>query len=114
MRHSIQEHFDGKSAHVREIYSSVLAACREFGPVEEDPKKTSIHLNRKSAFAGVATQRDSLILTVKSASQIVDPRIRKSEQASARRWYNYIKVSAPDEVDRPLIRWLRDSYEISG
>ena len=114
MGHSVQQHFDGKSGHVREIYVSVLAACREFGPVVEDPKKTSIHLNRKSAFAGVATQRDSLILTVKSTNKIVDPRVRKSEHASSRRWYNYIKLNAADEVDGRLIGWLRDSYEISG
>ncbi len=114
MSHTITEHFAGRSPHVREIYDLVLAAAGEFGPVEEDPKKTSIHLNRGSAFAGIATRRDSLILTIKATRAIDDERISKSEQVSANRWYHYIKISNPAEFDGRLIDWLKDSYEISG
>jgi Domain of unknown function (DUF5655) len=114
MAHTISEHFVERSSHVREIYDLLVSVAREFGPVEEDPKKTSIHLNRKSAFAGVATQRESLILTVKATTALDDSRIRKSEQASANRWYHYIKISDPAEIDASLIGWLKDSYKISG
>jgi hypothetical protein len=114
MGHSVEGHFEGRSPHVREIYDLILATGREFGPVEEDPKKTSIHLNRKSAFAGISTTRQALTLTVKAAREIVDDRIKLSQRASAGRWYNSIRLTSPDEFDAKIIDWLKESYEISG
>lgn len=114
MGHSVEQHFEGRSPHVREIYDLILAAGRELGPVEEDPKKTSIHLNRKSAFAGISTTRQALKLTLKAAQVIEDPRIKLSQRASANRWYNEIRLDSPEQVDGKILRWLRDSYEISG
>ena len=110
---TVAQHFDGKQQVVRDIYDRLLAVSRQWGPVEEDPKRTSIHLNRKYAFAGVATRTDHLTLTVKSTSAIVSPRVKKREQASAHRWYTDIKLEAPDDIDPELIGWLRASYQIS-
>ena len=114
MEPTVEQHFDGKSPHVREIYDKVLAACGEFGYLAEDPKKTSIHLNRNSAFAGVKTQVNSLVLTLKSAEDIPSERISNRLQASARRWYCYVKVSSAEEVDGELLAWLKNSYDLSG
>lgn len=114
MGHTVNEHFVGRSPRVREIYDMVIAAACEFGPVEEDPKKTSIHLNRKSAFAGVQMRREFIILTVKSRGNIDSPRITKREQASANRWHHEIKIMSVDDIDGQLIAWLKDSYEISN
>jgi hypothetical protein len=112
--HSIEAHFDGRSPVVYDIYDTLVKAARKFGPVEQDPKKTSIHLNRRFAFAGISTRRDSLILTVKSVDDIKSPRITKREQASANRWHHEIKLSHPDEIDSEVLNWLERSYEISG
>ena len=114
MSYSVEEHFEGRGAAVRGIYETLLATAREFGPVEEDPKKTSIHLNRRSAFAGIQTRREFLILTVKSSTDIDSPRISKRENASAKRWYHEVKIANCDEIDNQIIGWLKDSYELSA
>ena len=114
MLESVEQHFENKSPHVREIYDKILVACGEFGYVAEDPKKTSIHLNRNSAFAGVKTQVNSLVLTLKATEDIPSDRIANRLQASARRWYCYVKVSSPEEVDAELLGWLKNSYDLSG
>lgn len=114
MSHSVDSHFEGKSSSVRDIYDTVVAVSREFGPVTEEPKKTSIHLNRKAAFAGVQTRREYLILTVKSAVDVDDPRIARREQTSRNRWHHEIKLHDASDVDGQLIDWLRVSYEMSG
>ena len=80
----------------------------------EDPKKTSIHLLRHAAFAGVATRRSALILTLKSAADIRSPRIQKREQASANRWHLEIRLQKPADVDRQLTTCLRAAYELAG
>jgi len=111
---SIESHFEGRPPVVRQIYDRILAVAGSFGPVEEDPKKTSIHLNRKTAFAGVATRKDGLILTLKSAHDIESPRVSRHEQASARRWHLEVRLEDPGEVDAELVGWLKDAYDLSA
>jgi|SwirhisoilCB3_FD_contig_21_3852094_length_428_multi_4_in_0_out_0_1 hypothetical protein len=110
---SVQQHFERRLPVVREIYDAVVSASRTFGAVTEDPKKTSIHLNNRTAFAGVATRRDFLILTIKSKHDIKNQRVFKREQVSANRWHLETKLSQPEEVDSELISWLREAYDLS-
>ena|ERR1041385_1303956 len=111
---TIEQYFAGKAPHVRAIYDALLRASRALGPFEEEPKKTSIHLARKSAFAGVATRKDAVILTIKASSDIDDPRVTKHEQASANRWHLEVRLSEPKDVDAQLKRWLKAAYELAG
>jgi len=110
----IDLHFDGRSAEVRKIYESILVVARSFGPVNEDPKKTSIHLTNRTAFAGIQTRRDYVILTVKSAHDITSDRISKREQASANRWHLELKLRTRKDVDSELKAWLHDAYDLSS
>jgi len=83
--HSFEDHFERKDATVRATYDALLRVARGFGHVVEEPKKTSIHLVADTAFAGVVTRRSKLVLTIKS----------------------------PTEIKNPRIAWLRRAYEIS-
>ena len=112
--HSVAAHFEGRAPIVRAIYDRLLAAARSFGPFTEAPKKTSIHLDRETAFAGVATRKDALILTVKSATDIASPRVSKRERTSTSRWHVEFRLDAPAQVDRELSGFLRAAYELSG
>lgn len=111
--YTVKYHFEGKDAAVRQIYDRLLKAAGKFGLVAEEPKKTSIHLMNKTAFAGVATRKSALVLTIKSDRQLTSPRIHKSEQTSARRFHHELKLIAPAEVDAELVRWLKDAYALS-
>ena len=111
---TVSQHFSGRDSSVRKIYAAILSAARKLGPVQEDPKKTSIHLNRRTAFAGVATRRAGLILTLKSPTDVDSPRIRKRERASTNRWHLEIPLATPAEVDREVRGWLRNAYELAG
>ena len=111
---TVESHFDGKDPAVRATYLRLLEAARTLGPVVEEPKKTSIHLMRQTAFAGVATRRSSLILTLKSAKDIRSLRIDKREQTSAHRWHVEIRLEKPADVDRQLASWLSAAYELAA
>jgi hypothetical protein len=112
--HSVAEHFAKAAPNVRATYGAILKAARALGPVREDPKKTSIHLVRVTAFAGVATRKDSLILTLKAASPPKSPRVHRSEQASAHRWHLEVRLHDPNEVDRELRTWLAAAYDMAA
>jgi predicted DNA-binding protein (MmcQ/YjbR family) len=110
---TVDAHFSGRSAQVLQIYQRIVAASSALGPVEENPKKTSIHLNRRVAFAGVQTRKDALILTLKSDRDVKHRRVHKTEQTSANRWHFEVRLNAPEDVDDQIREWLRSSYELA-
>jgi hypothetical protein len=111
---SVEDHFVASSKAVRKTYDAILRISRRLGPVEEQAKKTSIHLARRSAFAGVATRKEALILTLKSNVKVDDPRIHKIEQTSANRWHLEVRLTSPEEVDAQVEGWLKSAYELAG
>ena len=111
--HSVEHHFTGKTPGVKTLYDLLLKSVGKFGDFSEDPKKTSIHLNRRTAFAGIATRRDAIILTIKARRNIASPRIFKCEQASSNRWHLEVRLTKPADVDSELISWLKEAYELS-
>jgi hypothetical protein len=111
---SISGHFENKDPVVKSIYDRILKESRTFGAVIEEPKKTSIHLVNKSAFAGITTRKNALVLNIKSAAPIRHARIAKSEQLSASRFHQEVKLTSPEDVDSMLVGWLKEAYAISS
>jgi hypothetical protein len=112
--HGVDDHFAGKDASVRELYDRLLSVLRKIGPVAEEAKKTSIHLVRASALAGVETRKGYLLLNLKADHRVEGPRVARAEQLSARRFHFKVKLSRPEEVDAELEGWLRHAYDLSG
>ena len=111
--YSVQQHFAKTGPTVRAIYARILQAASQFGPFTEEPKKTSIHLVRQSAFAGIATRKGVLILTLKAEREIRSPRVTRSEQASKNRWHLIVRLNNPAEIDAELVKWLREAYALA-
>src|SRR5207244_1570905 len=109
---AVESHLAGKDPIVRQTYSQLLKKVRRFGPVIEEPKKTSIHLVNATAFAGVATRKSGINLTVKSDRTLASPRIHRTEQASTRRFHHEVKLTSPADVDAELLGWLKDAYTL--
>lgn len=111
---SINQHFEKCSPAIVATYSRILDAAGKLGPFHEDPKMTSIHLVRRTAFAGIATRKTALILTLKSDSDRASDRIIRREQASANRWHLEIRLEEPRQVDRELVSWIKKAYELAS
>lgn len=111
---NVDDHFAGRAPAVRATYDAILDTARALGPVEEEAKKTSIHLVRRTAFAGVATRKTALQLTLKASSDIDSPRIAKRERVSANRWHVELRLDGPGDVDAELAGWLKAAYELSA
>jgi len=111
---TVKSHFEGKDPIVRQIYDQLTKVLKEFGPIIEEPKKTSIHLVNVTALAGVATRKDYLVVTIKSDRKLTSPRIHKTEQVSAKRFHHEVKLTSPADVNVELISWLRDAYALSA
>ena len=112
--YTVTDHFVNKDPSVRVLYDQLVSLLKTFGPIEEDPKKTSIHLNRKSALAGIETRKNNFLLTIKSDHSIKSPRVEKVEKISSRRFYHKVRISSPDDIDEELKAWLQEAYALSG
>jgi len=111
--YSVSDHFVNKDPSVRVLYDQLIMLVRALGPIQEDPKKTSIHLNRKSALAGVETRKNYLLLNIKSDHAIKSPRVAKTEQISAKRFHHKVRISSPNDFDEELKMWLQEAYILS-
>ena len=111
--YSVNDHFVNKDPAVRVLYDQLVSLLRTFGPIEEDPKKTSIHLNHRSALAGVETRKSYLLLNFKSDHPIQSPRIEKAEQLSVRRFHHRLRIASPGDFDEELRTWLSEAYILS-
>lgn len=112
--YTVDDHFAGKEPAVRALYDRLLAVVRKLGPLREEAKKTSIHLVRTTALAGVQVRKSHLVLTLKADRAFDSPRIHKSEQTSAKRFHHELKLASQRELDAELRGWLADAYELSA
>lgn len=110
---TVRYHFDGKAPIVQETYGRLMKVLSRFGPVTEEPKKTSIHLVHGSALAGVATHKDHLILTIRCDHMLTGPRVQRTERVSENRYHCEVKLDSPKDIDRKLIGWLREAYKLT-
>jgi predicted transport protein len=100
------------SPETRRLYDQLRVQLRRLGPFEEEVKKTSIHLARRSAFVGVHPRKNSLLITIKSEQPIRSPRIVKTEQVSKSRWHCELKLTSPAEIDPEFLAWAKTAYDL--
>ena len=94
------------------LYQELLHALAPLGAFEAEAKKTSIHLVRSSAFAGVHPRKQHLLITIKAAAPIPNGRIVKTEQVSKNRRHLDVKLAVAGDLDAELLGWLRAANEI--
>src|SRR5690349_82330 len=100
------------SATAQELYRRLLTTLDSIGPFEVEPKKTSVHLVRRSAFAGVQFRRECIILTIKSEKPIKSERVIAADQPSANRWHSEIRITTGGDIDRQLLGWLKAAFDL--
>src|SRR3954468_8753565 len=96
------------------IWARLQAVLAELDDVAVERKKSSLHITRGRAFLGVHPRRGALLLNVVTTEPIESPRVRGTEQVSARRVHNEVLLADPAEVDDEVREWIRCAYQITG
>lgn len=112
MDHTETDHLDGKDPIVGKIYEQLIKQLQKFGQLKIEPKKTSIHLGNRFGFAGVYTRQNYINLEVHLNYKLTSKRVTKVEQASANRFHHTIKLLSAKDVDKELLTWLREAYDL--
>ncbi len=112
MSYSENDHLKDKEPIVSKIYERLITALHKFGPIKIEPKKTSIHLGNRFGFAGVYTRSNYINLEVHLNYELKSKRVGKVEQASANRFHHTIKLTSDKDIDKELLTWLKEAYEL--
>jgi F0F1-type ATP synthase delta subunit len=106
------DHLTDKEAVVKRIYDRLITELKKFGQLKIEPKKTSIHLGNCFGFAGVYSRKNYINLEVHLNYKLTSKRVTKVEQASANRFHHTIKLTSETDVDKELLNWLHEAYEL--
>ena len=112
MEYTELDHLHDKDPVVPATYQKLIKELQKFGTLKIEPKKTSIHLGNRFGFAGVYTRKDYINLEVHLNYKLTSKRVSKVEQASANRFHHTIKLSSVKDVDKELMNWLKEAYEL--
>jgi Domain of unknown function (DUF5655) len=108
------DHLKGKDPSVTVMYEKLIQELQKFGTLKIEPKKTSIHLGNRFGFAGVYTRKDYINLEVHLSHKLISKRISKVEQASANRFHHTIKLNSGKDIDKELLGWLKEAYDLKS
>ncbi|QEC69240.1 hypothetical protein FRZ67_18690 [Panacibacter ginsenosidivorans] len=112
MEYTELDHLKDKEPIVAGIYEELIKELQKFGQLKIEPKKTSIHLGNRFGFAGIYTRRDYINLEVHLNHKLVSKRVSKVEHASANRYHHTIKLTSLKDIDKQLLEWLKEAYEL--
>lgn len=103
-----------KSPASQSTYAKVIAELTRLGPFDVEEKKTSVHLKRGRAFAGVHPRATGIILNLVLDAPLQDKRVHQSEQVSAHRHHVEFKLEDPAQVDAQLVSWMKKAYDLTA
>jgi hypothetical protein len=110
----VDDQYAGAKAALRPIYDALLAGMRKFGSdVEASPKKAYVSVRRNKQFAII---QPSTATRVDVGIQLkgVKPVGRLEASGSFNAMVSHrVRLSAPGEVDKELMGWLRQAYDAS-
>ncbi len=99
---------------VRAIVHALIERAQRLPGVVVDPKGTCLHLNHRTAFAGLHPRRDALLLNLRSRTPIESPRIRKVERVSANRCHNELLIESVGAIDGELMGWIAEAHALAA
>jgi hypothetical protein len=110
--YTLEHHFDGKSAEVRELFDAFLRILERFGPVTVLPEKTRIAFQVRMSFAQVSVRKSYLVGHLVLARAIEDRRFFKVQTYSPRNHTHHFRLSSIDELDKGFAKFAGEAYAV--
>lgn len=110
--YSMEHHFRGKPAWLREPFDFLLEKMGEFGPIRLDAVKSSISIAAKSHFAGMHVLGSSLNLGFILDTPLEDERILRTQKLSETRWGHTVKLAQKEDADAQVLAWLKRAHSL--
>jgi len=100
------------SEDLREAWERLRETAAEFGDQRIYASGTAIMFSRKSCYFFVRPRRKDLQVCVFLGRAVRAPQVRRVERKSASKMVNIIHITHRDEVESPLVDWLKEAYDL--
>jgi len=111
---AVERVFARSDPQVRALVRMLVDRVQALPGVTVDPKGTCLHLNHRTAFAGLHPRKAALLLNLRSTAPIESDRIRKVERVSANRCHNEMLLESPGDLDGELMGWIAEAHALAG
>src|SRR5690349_13050507 len=109
---SLDSHFNGKCAAVRELFEGLMRMIKKCGPVKVLPEKTRIAFQVRMSFIAVQVRRNYLIGHFVFARRVEHRRFTRVETFSPRNHLHAFRVDSLAELDDEFAAWIREAYAV--
>ncbi|MBI3509491.1 MAG: hypothetical protein HY064_02435 [Bacteroidetes bacterium] len=113
MKISVDTHFKNKLPVLRKIYDKLEHAVCDFGEVSVEPIKGGIFFKKAGTFAMIAFRKDHLKVEFFLKQKYDAFPVEKTFQYTQKKIVHVVPVSSVKEVDKQLVKWLRESWELA-
>jgi hypothetical protein len=100
------------SEDLREAWERLRETAAAFGDQRIYASGTAIMFSRKTCYFFVRPRRSHLQVCVFLGRTVRAPQIRRAERGSASKVVHIIHITHRDEVEAPLVDWLREAYDL--
>ena len=111
--HTTDEIFQGKSQELRDLYGHLLSELQKIGPVRESPAHNAIRLESRKIFASAAIRDNTVHVVFRTEYPIENPRVQFLKVVDEDKYQHVIRVASDGDIDEELLKWLKDSYQLS-
>lgn len=85
---------------------------KNIGPIKIESLPCCIHLVSSYTFSGVWILKDKIRLDFRVDYVIKSKRIVKEEKLSTNRNLYYTEITKVEDIDKELLKWIKDSYTL--
>ena len=111
---SLEGHFEGRSAQVRDIFQAFLAELRSLGPVTVLPEKTRIAFQSRMSFAQLTVRRNWVTGHLVLARRVSSPQFTKVETISPRNHVHHFRLETPSALNPKLREYMAEAYRVGN
>jgi hypothetical protein len=100
------------SEDLQEAWERLRGTATSFGDQRIYASHKSVMFSRKSCYFFVRPKRKFLEVCVFLGRTLKAPQVRRVDRASKSKVVHVIQIRHRDEVEAPIIGWLREAYEL--
>lgn len=109
----LDKHFESKEEIARSLYNTLKTSIeKNIGPFKVESLPCCIHFVSTYTFAAIFALKDKIRIHFTLNYKLRSSRIDKFSQMSSNRYLYSIDIEKEEEIDKELISWLKQSYNL--
>jgi hypothetical protein len=107
---SLEEYFSTGPPFERPVFEAVHSFLCELGPIHVEAVQVGIFLKKAGTFVELRTMTRWVACSFGLSRRLEHPKLSRKPAAAGARWWHWVNLAAPEDLDATLKDWLAESY----